>query len=66
MINPSQFLSQVMMDSNVMKNPRARKVIEAYKNHDHDALVEIGNNIFNENGTTLEEASRKFMYRNRN
>lgn len=65
MINPSQILAQAMNNSNLMNNPRAQKVLEAYRNHDHNALVELGNNIFKENGTTLDEATKRFMQVNR-
>lgn len=65
MINTSQILAQAMNNQKLLNNPRAQKVLEAYRNHDHEALVEIGNNIFKENGTTLEDAAKNFMRMNR-
>lgn len=65
MINSANTLNMMMRNPNVMNNPRARKVIEAYQNHDHNALVSLGNNIFQANGTTLDEATKRFISMNK-
>lgn len=64
MINPSQMINQIMSNPQYANNPRAKKVLEAFQNNDRQALIDIGENIFRENGSSLEEATSNFM-RNR-
>lgn len=61
MINPRALINQMMNDPRRAKNPRAQKVVEALNKNDHNQLMEIGNNIFRENGTTLEKATTDFF-----
>lgn len=61
MINPQRLLSQMMKNPQMANNPRAKAVFDAWKRKDHDALVNIGNNIFKESGTTLDQATSEFM-----
>lgn len=63
MMNPRVMINQMMNDPRRAKNPRAQRVMEALNNNDHNQLVELGDNIFKENGTTLEKATSAFFGR---
>lgn len=64
MLNPSQMIEQIMSNPQCANNPRAKKVLEALRNNDRQTLLDLGENIFRENGTSLEEAVNNFT-RNR-
>lgn len=55
MQNPQQMLMNIMGNSQMMQDPRARKTAQMLQNHDTNGLKEMAENMCREYGTTTDQ-----------
>lgn len=56
MSNPQDMLSQIMNNSQMMQDPRARKTAQLLQNHDTQGLQNMLSNLCNEYGISPDQA----------
>lgn len=61
MQNPAGFMRDMMMNSQAMQDPRAKRVCEMYEKHDSQGLQQMATNICKEYGTTPEEVMQRLQ-----
>lgn len=57
--NPQMLLQNMVNDPRVANDPRARKTIEMWQNHDTQGLMDMATNICREYGTTPDDVRRQ-------
>ena len=60
MQNPKEFLNQMMNNSNVMRNPMARNIIDMAKKGDISGIEQMGRNIAKEKGIDFDKEFSNF------
>ena len=61
MRNPQAFMQQAMNNSEIAKNPVAKNAFELYQKGDKEGLKQLAENLCKENGTTMEEMTKRIM-----
>ena len=60
MKNPQQFLQQIMSNSQVMRNPIAKNIIDMAQKGDVEGIEQMGRNIAKEKGIDFDKAFSDF------
>ena len=61
MKNPQAFIQQMMNNSQVMRNPMAKNIIDMAQKGDVAGIEQMGRNIAKERGTTVDDMKSQIM-----